>query len=176
MIQDPGWIQTLNLWIRGLVPGATTFSITTISIMTLCITTFINRNTEINDTQHISTLCRAALCWVSFILVSQVGLLCRVSLCRMPLCWVSLRQMLYYCATDGSCSVKLITAVINDKLQLTGQNRGRVFNSKSGGLCPMQLCCSVTKLPNLMLKSRPKLLLGSLLLDIALPSIIYGFS
>ncbi len=33
----------------------------------------------------------------------------------------------------------------------------------------MQLHCSDTKLPNLMLKTRPKQLLGSLPLDIALP-------
>ncbi len=34
----------------------------------------------------------------------------------------------------------------------------------------MQLHCSETKLPNLMLKTRPKQLLGSLPLDIALPA------
>jgi hypothetical protein len=34
----------------------------------------------------------------------------------------------------------------------------------------MQLSCFETKLPNFMLKTRPKQLLGSLQLDIALPS------
>jgi hypothetical protein len=33
----------------------------------------------------------------------------------------------------------------------------------------MQLCCSETKLPNLMLKTQPKQLLGSLPIDIELP-------
>jgi hypothetical protein len=56
-----------------------------------------------------------------------------------------------------------------DKLQLTGRNLGRVFNSRSGCLCAMQLCCFGTKLPNLMLKTWPKQLLGYLPLDIALP-------
>jgi hypothetical protein len=56
-----------------------------------------------------------------------------------------------------------------DKLQLTGQNLGRVFNFKSGCVCAMQLSCFETKLPNLMLKTRPKQLLGSLPLDITLP-------
>jgi hypothetical protein len=37
----------------------------------------------------------------------------------------------------------------------------------------MQLSCFETKLPNLMLKTRPKQLLGSLLLDIALPAKTY---
>jgi hypothetical protein len=35
----------------------------------------------------------------------------------------------------------------------------------------MQLSCFETKLPNLMLKTRPKQLLGSLPLDIALPAL-----
>ncbi len=58
-----------------------------------------------------------------------------------------------------------------DKLQLAGQNLGRVFNSRSGCVCDMQLSCFETKLPNLMLKTRPKQLLGSLPLDIALPGV-----
>jgi hypothetical protein len=56
-----------------------------------------------------------------------------------------------------------------DKLQLTGQNLGRVFNSRSGCVCAMHLSCFETKLPNLMLKTRPKQLLGYLPLDIVLP-------
>jgi hypothetical protein len=49
-----------------------------------------------------------------------------------------------------------------------GQNLGRVFNSKSGYVHVMQLHCFETKLLNLMLKTQPKQLLGSHLLDIAL--------
>ncbi len=49
-----------------------------------------------------------------------------------------------------------------DKLQLTGRNLGRVFNLRSGCVCAMQLSCFETKLPNLMLKTRPKQLLSSL--------------
>ncbi len=56
-----------------------------------------------------------------------------------------------------------------DKLQLTGRNLGQVFNSRSGSMRAMQLLYFETKLPNLMLKNRPKQLLGFLLLDIALP-------
>ncbi len=46
-----------------------------------------------------------------------------------------------------------------DKL---GQNVGRVFNSRSGYVRDIQLCCFETKLPNLMLKTVSKQLLGSL--------------
>ncbi len=56
-----------------------------------------------------------------------------------------------------------------DKLQLKGQNLGRVFNSRSGCVRVVQLCSFETKLPNLMLKTQPKQLLGSLPLDIVLP-------
>jgi hypothetical protein len=59
-----------------------------------------------------------------------------------------------------------------DKLQLTGRNLGRVFNSRSGCVHVMQLHCFETKLPNLMLKTQPRQLLGSLPLDIALPGYI----
>jgi hypothetical protein len=63
-------------------------------------------------------------------------------------------------------------AVIMDKLQLTGQNMVRVFNSRSACMDAMQLLYFETKLPNLMLKTRPKQLLGSLPLDITLPAVI----
>jgi hypothetical protein len=56
-----------------------------------------------------------------------------------------------------------------DKLQLTGQNVGRVFNFRSGHLHSEHLWCYPAKLPKLKLKTRPKQLLGSLPLDIALP-------
>ncbi len=56
-----------------------------------------------------------------------------------------------------------------DKLQLTGQNLGRVSNCRSGSVFAMQLSCFETKRPNLELKTQPKQLLGSLPLDIAFP-------
>ncbi len=51
-----------------------------------------------------------------------------------------------------------------------GQNLGRVFNSRSDCTHAMQLHFSDTKQPNLNAKTWPKQLLGSLLLDIALPA------
>jgi hypothetical protein len=58
-----------------------------------------------------------------------------------------------------------------DKLQLTGQKLGRVFNFRSSHLHATHLWCFHVKLPNLRLKSWPKQLLGSLLLEIALPDL-----
>jgi hypothetical protein len=57
---------------------------------------------------------------------------------------------------------------IMDKLQLTEQNLGRVFNFRSGHLHAADLWCYWVKLPNLNLQTWPKELLGTLLLDIAL--------
>jgi hypothetical protein len=45
---------------------------------------------------------------------------------------------------------------IIDKLQLSGQNLGWVFNSRSVCMCVVHLCCFEAKQPNLMLKTRPK--------------------
>jgi len=56
-----------------------------------------------------------------------------------------------------------------DKLQLTGQNLGRVFNFRYGRVHAVHLLCYGVKLPNLKLKTLPKQLLGSLLLDVVLP-------
>ncbi len=63
--------------------------------------------------------------------------------------------------------------VVMDKLQLTGQNLDRVFNSRGGCVCATQLCCLETKLPHLMLKTRPRQLLGSLPFDITLPAMVF---
>jgi hypothetical protein len=52
-----------------------------------------------------------------------------------------------------------------DKLKLTGLNLGRVFNC----MYAMHVLYSITIRPNLLLKTRPKQLLATLLLDIALP-------
>jgi hypothetical protein len=49
-----------------------------------------------------------------------------------------------------------------DKLQLTGQNLGRVFNFRSDHLHSEDLRCYQSKLPNLKLKTRPKQRLGLL--------------
>jgi hypothetical protein len=57
-----------------------------------------------------------------------------------------------------------------DKLQLTGQNLDRVFNFRSGRLHAATFLVLSVKLPNLQLKTRPKQLLGSLPLVIALPN------
>jgi len=59
--------------------------------------------------------------------------------------------------------------VTMDKLQLTGQNLGRVFNFRFGHLHAKHFWCYQVKLPNLKLKTRPKQLLGSLALVIVLP-------
>ncbi len=58
------------------------------------------------------------------------------------------------------------------QLQLTGQNLGRVFNFRFGHLQAEHFWCYQVKLPNLKLKTRPKQLLGSLLLVIALPGLV----
>jgi hypothetical protein len=56
-----------------------------------------------------------------------------------------------------------------DKLQLTGQNLGQVFNFRNGRVHAVHLFGCRVKLPNLKLKTWPKKLLGSLPLDIAVP-------
>ncbi len=63
-----------------------------------------------------------------------------------------------------------------DKLQLTGWNLGRVFNYRNGRVHAVHLLCCGVKLPNFKLKTRPKQLLGSLPLDIALPNKCLIFS
>ena len=59
-----------------------------------------------------------------------------------------------------------------DKLQLTGQNLGCVFNFRSGCVHAVHLLCYGVKLSKLKLKTWPKQLLGSLPLDIVLPAVI----
>jgi hypothetical protein len=60
-----------------------------------------------------------------------------------------------------------------DKLRLTGQNQGRVFNFRSGHLHFAKLLVLSVKLPNLQLKTRLKQLLGYLPLVIAHPALIF---
>ncbi len=57
-----------------------------------------------------------------------------------------------------------------DKLQLTGRNLGRVFNSRSGCMYVMNLCYYEAKQPNLKLKTQPKQLLGYCPLAFVLPT------
>jgi hypothetical protein len=57
-----------------------------------------------------------------------------------------------------------------DKYQLTGQNLGRVFNSRSDCMSATHLFCYEAKQTNLKLKAQPKQLLGSLPLAFALPA------
>ncbi len=59
-----------------------------------------------------------------------------------------------------------------DKLQLTGQNLGRVFNSRLGCASICRSIAYITKQPNLKLKTRPKLLLGSLMIAFVLPDLV----
>ncbi len=60
-----------------------------------------------------------------------------------------------------------------DKLRLTGQNQGRVFNFRSGHLHTALFLLLSIKLPTLQLKTRLKQLLGSLPLVIAHPALIF---
>jgi hypothetical protein len=61
-----------------------------------------------------------------------------------------------------------------DKLRLTGQNLGRVFNFRFGHLHAEHFWCYLVQLPNLKLKTQPKQLLGSLPLVIAFPASPYA--
>ncbi len=56
-----------------------------------------------------------------------------------------------------------------NKLKLTGQNLGRVFNSRLERVCIYCTSACMTKRPNIKLKTEPKQLLGSLPLAFALP-------
>ncbi len=67
-----------------------------------------------------------------------------------------------------------ISGLCMDKLWLTGRALGQVFNFRSGCMChSMHLWPGVAKQLNLELKTRPKQLLGSLPLVIALPGLYY---
>jgi len=54
------------------------------------------------------------------------------------------------------CSSLAGSSLTMDKLQLTGQNLGRVFSSKVGCMYAVHLCCYEAKLPSLKLKTRDK--------------------
>jgi hypothetical protein len=63
-----------------------------------------------------------------------------------------------------------------DKLEVTGQNLGRVVNYQRGCVHTMQLHFFETKLPNLKLKTRSNKRTTSLTLDIGLPKYRHGFT
>ncbi len=67
-----------------------------------------------------------------------------------------------------------ILAVALDKFKQTGQNLGRVFNSRFRRAYKWHKFAQITKQPNLKSKTRPKQLLGSLPLVFALPSVAFG--
>ncbi len=56
----------------------------------------------------------------------------------------------------------------DQKLKLTGQNLGLVFNYRSRRMLTTRLLPSLPKLPGLKLKTRPKQLLGSIRLTFTL--------
>jgi len=69
-----------------------------------------------------------------------------------------------------NCSYLFPNGLNHGQLQLTGRNLGQVFNFRFGHLQAEHSRCYQVKLPNLKLKTRPKQLLGSLRLVIALPT------
>ncbi len=60
-----------------------------------------------------------------------------------------------------------------DKLQLTGQNLGQIYNFRFDHLHAEHFWCYQVKLHNSNSKTRPKQLKGSLPLVIALPSFLH---
>jgi hypothetical protein len=66
--------------------------------------------------------------------------------------------------------VRTLVPETMDQPQLTGQNLGQVFNFRNGHANAAHFIFYIVKLPNFKLKTRPKQPLGSLPLDIALPT------
>jgi hypothetical protein len=69
----------------------------------------------------------------------------------------------------------IVLKMVMDKLQLTGQNLGRVCTFRIAHVHVVHLHCYRVKLPDLKLKTRPKQLLGSLPLGIVLPKLVVNF-
>ncbi len=91
-----------------------------------------------------------------------------ISSCRSISRWYSL-PCISSVSSGSSSNVSSLTLSMNmDKLHLTGQNLGRVFNSRIGHVYAKHSCCYWARLPALKLKTRPKQLLGSLPLDLEL--------
>ncbi len=79
-------------------------------------------------------------------------------------------MLVYYWKADFGRTINM------DKLQLTGRNLGRVFYFINGCVRAMHFLHYRVKLPKLKSKTRPKQLLGSLSLDIALPCFTYSYT
>ncbi len=73
---------------------------------------------------------------------------------------------LYDLLMDG---LSMDNGLVIDKLNLTGQNLGQVFNFRQGCTFVCYAITLITKQSCLKLKTWPKQLLGSLLLAFALP-------
>jgi hypothetical protein len=69
--------------------------------------------------------------------------------------------------------LKLLLPLTMDKLNLKGQKLGRVFDSRLGRAWICHAIAYITERHDLKLKTRPKQLLGSLQLTIALITLIY---
>ncbi len=66
----------------------------------------------------------------------------------------------------------LDVSMVTDKSKVTGQTLGRAFNYSNGNINTIHLCKYEAKLANLKLKTWPKQLLGSLLLNTPLPGMV----
>ncbi len=66
--------------------------------------------------------------------------------------------------------ILLLDSQTMDKIMLTGQNLGRVFNSRLGRACIHHAIVHITKQPNLKLKTWSKQLLGYIPLAFVLPA------
>ncbi len=97
-----------------------------------------------------------ALSWKCRMLILRIAHAYRTS------CNITFLTSLLACLGVGECQ-------FTDKLWLTGRALGQVFNFRSGCMDTMHLLPSVAIQHNLELKTRPKQLLGSLPLVIALP-------
>jgi hypothetical protein len=84
---------------------------------------------------------------------------------------IKLFTLVIYTMAHKAC--EFVTVIVY-KLQITGQNLDRVFNSRSGRVHAIQFHFSETEQPNLKFKTRLKQPLGSLPLDIALPATIHS--
>ncbi len=69
---------------------------------------------------------------------------------------------------DGFIIEIMVDTKSLNKLKLTGQNLGQVFNSRQGPACIRHPSTLLTKQPNFKLKTQSKQLLGSFLLAFAL--------
>ncbi len=117
--------------------------------------TFVSKTVGVSDTwQEIETILSVSRCprwprqvqwWLSHVTV--IGIITGVI-------------ALHYANVNTALGMSM------DKIGLTGQNLGRVFNSRSGCFHIMKKCCHQAKLSTLRLKTRTEQVLGLLLLYI----------